>query len=150
MKTRRPTAVEIDELTAFLPRLYAEGFQPIVRWGGGVTQADGSITMPWPEYEKIVSEFFALAGSQQWSDFGYEPGTAGRMLQDAALVAAASLDQVKTMLTFCVRGERFCDGHWGAMIEEGHIRRLLERLVALRPTVAAQEAAAPDPPHDLR
>jgi hypothetical protein len=31
MKTRRPTATEIDELTAFLPQLCAEGFQAIVR-----------------------------------------------------------------------------------------------------------------------
>ena len=40
----------------------------------------------------------------------------------------ASLAQIKTMLTFCVRGERFSDGHWGAMIAKVHIRRLLERL----------------------
>jgi hypothetical protein len=32
------------------------------------------------------------------------------------------------MLTFCVRGERFSDGHWAAMIEKGYIRRVLERL----------------------
>jgi hypothetical protein len=32
------------------------------------------------------------------------------------------------MLTFCVRGERFSDGHWEEMIEKGYIRRILERL----------------------
>ena len=36
------------------------------------------------------------------------------------------------MLTFCVRGERFCDGHWAAMIEGGQVRRLLERLAELK------------------
>ena len=36
------------------------------------------------------------------------------------------------MLTFCVRGERFCDGHWAAMIEGGQVRRLLERLKEIR------------------
>jgi hypothetical protein len=41
---------------------------------------------------------------------------------------AASLTQIQSVLTFCVRGERFSDGHWGAMIEKGYIRRLLERL----------------------
>ncbi|MFN8413162.1 MAG: DUF6508 domain-containing protein [Anaerolineales bacterium] len=39
------------------------------------------------------------------------------------------------MLTFCVRGERFSDGHWGAMIEEGYIRRLLERLIEINSTM---------------
>jgi len=50
------------------------------------------------------------------------------MLRDENLVKTASLFQIKTMLTFCVRGERFSDGHWAAMIEKGYIRRLLERL----------------------
>ena len=50
------------------------------------------------------------------------------MLRDEHLVKTASLSQIKTMLTFYVRGERFSDGHWGTMIETGYIRRLLERL----------------------
>ena len=28
-------------------------------------------------------------------------------------------------------GERFCDGWWGSMIEEAHVRRLLEYLVGI-------------------
>jgi hypothetical protein len=35
------------------------------------------------------------------------------------------------MLTYVVRGERFCDGHWGAMVEGGQVRRLLQRLAEL-------------------
>jgi hypothetical protein len=31
-----------------------------------------------------------------------------------------------------VRGERFNEGHWGAMIEQGYVRRLLERLAELQ------------------
>jgi len=50
------------------------------------------------------------------------------MIKDEALIRTASLSQIKTMLTFCLRGERFSDGHWAQMIEKGHIRRLLERL----------------------
>lgn len=36
------------------------------------------------------------------------------------------------MLTYCVRGERFFAGHWSAMIEQGYICRLLQRLRQLR------------------
>jgi uncharacterized protein DUF6508 len=50
------------------------------------------------------------------------------MLKDDKVIKSASLAQIKTMLTFCVRGERFSDGHWAQMIQEGYIRRLLERL----------------------
>ena len=53
------------------------------------------------------------------------------MLEDQQAVETAELGQIKTMITYCVRGERFCDGHWGAMIELGHISRLLQRLSQL-------------------
>ena len=50
------------------------------------------------------------------------------MLNDEDAVKSADLDQIKTMLTFCVRGERFFTGHWSAVIKNGYVRRLLERL----------------------
>ncbi len=53
------------------------------------------------------------------------------ILEDLDRIESASLDEVKTLLTYCVRGERFCDGHWGAVIESGLIPRLLERLAGL-------------------
>jgi hypothetical protein len=129
-----PSRREIDELIAFLPRLTADGFSPVREWSGGEKQADGAYVMPWPVYDKVVKELFEAAGQDCWMDFDYVPEEAGRMLEDRALVRQASLAQVRTMLTYCVRGERFCDGHWGAMIEQGHVRRLLERLAELRAT----------------
>jgi hypothetical protein len=127
-QNRLPTLQEIEDLTAFLPRLYAEGFSPIVSWGGGAKQKDGSISVPYPNYHSLVEEFFRLVSSGGWLDYEYDPEQAYQMLKDENLNKTASLSQIKTMLTFCVRGERFSDGHWGEMIEKGYIRRLLERL----------------------
>jgi hypothetical protein len=132
MKTPPPTTREIEQLVAFLPRLYADGSMPIQRWGGGEKNPNGAYVMPWPEYDEAVKEFFEAAGQRRWNDCDYVPIEAGRMLEDQALVRQASLDEIRTMLTYCVRGERFCDGHWGAMIAEGDVRRLLERLAELR------------------
>ncbi len=132
MKIRVPTSREIEELVGFLPKLTADGFNPIRRWHGGTKDEGELATMPWPEYEEHVVEFFRIASSECWSDHGYRPVDAGRMLSDADVVKNADLAKIKTMLTFCVRGERFCDGHWGAMIEEGHIERLLQRLAELK------------------
>jgi hypothetical protein len=132
MNSQSPTRDEIDELVAFLPRLTADGFAPIREWGGGEKQADGAYVMPWPRYDPVVVRFFDAAGQDCWMDFDYVPQEAGRMLEDPALVRRASLDQIKTMLTYCVRGERFGEGHWGAMIEGGHVQRLLERLAEIR------------------
>lgn len=126
-KNQQPALQEIERLTAFLPRLYSEGFVPVESWGGG-TQKDGSISLPYPNYNPVVEDFFRLVSSDGWLDFGYDPDRAYQMLKDENTIKNASLSQIQTMLTFCVRGERFSDGHWAQMIEEGYIRRLLERL----------------------
>lgn len=127
-KTLPPTLDEIEALTAFLPRLYADGFSPIESWRGGEKQKDGSFTIPYPKYNPLVEEFFRHVSSGGWLDYEYNPEQAYQMLKDEQLIKSASLLQIKTMLTFCVRGERFSDGHWAQMIEEGYIRQLLERL----------------------
>ena len=126
-KSSLPTLQNIEELTDYLSRLYAEGFSPILQWEGGEKLKDGSFTLPYPKYDPLVEEFFRhVSGS--WIDYEYDPEQAYQMLKDENRVKVASLTEIKTMLTFCVRGERFSDGHWAAMIEQGHIRRLLERL----------------------
>lgn len=57
------------------------------------------------------------------------------MLRQPGFVESADLKQIKTLLNYCVRGERFCDGFWARMIEDGHIRRILERLAEIRATM---------------
>lgn len=132
--TPPPTPAQIEALTSFLPRLYAEGFSPIVSWSGGQKKSDGSISVPYPAYSPLVESFYRTVSSEGWLDPGYDPAQAKSMLEDERRVRTATLDEIKTMLTFCVRGERFSDGHWGQMIEKGHVRRLLERLKALQGT----------------
>ena len=127
MSTRMRTYQEMKELVAFLPRLYSEGFKPVIKWNGGDRGEDGFIILPWPEYNPVVEEFYRLVASA-WLDDGYRPEEAARMLKDEEFVKSASLSQIKTMLTYCVRGERFSDGHWAEMIENGYIRKILERV----------------------
>jgi hypothetical protein len=126
-KSRLPTLQEIETLTSYLPRLYAEGSSPVISWEGG-KRDDGTITLPYPKYNSVVEEFFYNVGSEGWIDYEYNPEQAYQMLKDENLVKKASISQIRTMLTFCLRGERFSDGHWAEMIEKGYIRGLLERL----------------------
>jgi hypothetical protein len=125
--SRPPSLQEIEALTAFLPKLYAEGFSPVINWEGG-KQKDGTYQLPYPHYHSLVQEFFHAVAGEVWIDYEYNPEQAYQMIKDENLIRNASLPQIKTMLTFCLRGERFSDGHWAQMIEEGYIRRLLERL----------------------
>jgi hypothetical protein len=126
---------KMDELLRYLPQLSEPGRVFIVRWAGGETDAGGAMQFPYPIYADDVSEFFQVAGGHFWSDYGYDPRTARAMLADDGLVARADLEQIKTMLTYCVRGERFCDGHWGALLESGRVQALLRRLAELREPV---------------
>ena len=129
---QKPTFAEIDQRTAYLPIMYAEGYKPIKEWHGGVKNKDGVMQLPYPDYDEAVIKFYRAASQDCWLDYQYNPHEAKRFLENEKAVAAASLDEIRTILTFCVRGERFCDGHWGAMIEEGYVRQILERLIALR------------------
>jgi len=132
VKTPKPTPDDIDALVAFLPLLYAPGFQPVKQWHGGTANERGVIQIPFPEYEKVVTDFFALACSDCWDKPDYDPRKADHLVRHPAAIKTASLDQLKTVLTSCVRGERFSDGHWGSVIESGTIRMVLERLRKLR------------------
>ena len=132
MDNTQPSKQDIEELISYLPRLYEEGFKPIKQWQGGDKREDGSISFPWPEYNKIVSEFFEEASKDCWNDSGYNPEEACKLIQDDEYIKNATLHQIKTLLTYCVRGERFCTGHWEAVIREGYIKRILERLIDSR------------------
>lgn len=60
------------------------------------------------------------------------PEEARQLFENEETIKTTSLDEIKTMLTYCVRVERFCNGNWGSMVEEGYVRQILERLIALR------------------
>jgi len=126
---------EIELLVSYLPKLYAVGFKPVKHWDGGYQEKDGAFIDPEPVYEMTVSKFFKEAGREFWTDYNYIPEEAGELIQNEKYIQSAALQNIKTLLTYCVRGERFSDGHWGAMIEKGYIRQLLERLIQIQTEV---------------
>lgn len=127
---RQPTTRDIEALLSFLPKLYAEGFTPIRRVHN-VDQDGETVAFPWAEYDDIVRDFVDAARRECWLDYDYVPEEVERLIESEEAIAAATLPQLQAMLTYFVRGERFCDGHWGRLIEGGHVRRILERLAEL-------------------
>ncbi|MEZ0370816.1 MAG: DUF6508 domain-containing protein [Candidatus Sericytochromatia bacterium] len=114
---------DLDELIARMQAVTGENFEPLRQGAGGGT---------WPEYDEAVLSFYAAAARDCWTDPDYDPETAAISLADPETIRTAPLERIKTILTYCQRGERFCDGHWAAMIKNGTIRSLLERLEAIR------------------
>jgi hypothetical protein len=126
-----PTRADAEKLTAFLPLLYAPGFQPVARWDGGGKGADGFYRLPYPTYDPLVDHFFAQAAAECWRDYNYNVAWGNQIMEQPEQIAALDVSQIRTLLTYCVRGERFSDGFWAELIEQGRIRLVLERLAQL-------------------
>jgi Family of unknown function (DUF6508) len=111
----------IDELLRFLPLFEQPGRPFVERWEG-----------QFPVYCSDVQEFFRLAARGCWHDYEYVRSEAARILEDESLIGVATLGQIRAVLTYCVRGERFCDGSWESALQSGRIVLLLRRLKVLR------------------
>ena len=134
---RQPTLEDIRALLDFLPQLYSDHAQPsVTRW---ITETqDGSLCLPVPAYNSTVESFVDLIVKQDcWMDTSYIPEEVQRLLEDEAVTRKATIPQIRQMLTLFVRGERFCSGWRSSMIEDGHVRRLLQRLAEIEREMAS-------------
>ena len=128
--TRQPTAKATRKLIAFLPKLYAEGFTPVKEWHSG-RLPDGNLKASWPEYDEAVERLVRAVVDDGWMDRNYHPEVAGEMVECASVIEAAIMPQLRARLTYLVRSERFGEGARSAMIRDGTVRRILERLSEL-------------------
>jgi hypothetical protein len=99
-------------------------------WRGGETRADGSMQMHYVEYAPEVAALISAVYARNIS-IAYDWGAwqdEARSFLDANVVARASLDEVRRLLTLHVRKDRFVEGHLGGMVECGHVAALLRRL----------------------
>jgi hypothetical protein len=132
----------MDELLAFLPQLEVPGRAFVERWEGGErSAADGVMTARYPGYAADVEAFFRCASRSCWNDSGYDPVEAGAVIRDDGRIARATLDEIRTLLTLCVRSERFCDGAWDEALGTGRVQAVLRRLAVLRREGPSDESA---------
>ena len=130
MNNDLPTTKDIEELVAFSTILYDKNFT-ISKTPLNKINNDTLDIFQITDYNDVVLEFFELASKPCWSDYKYSSKNVSDMIGNKNLINNASLEKIITMLTYCVRGERFCDGFWASMIEDRYIKLLLERLIEL-------------------
>lgn len=99
----------------------------ILKWEGTETG-----TFPYPVYTGTVSEFFRTAGKKCWTDHDYLKKVDYDLMKKKDIILSLSLEEIKAVLTWCVRGEKFSTGHWNAVLENGIIFAVLERLILLK------------------
>ncbi len=129
----------MDKLLAFLPEFERNG--PYGQWRGGDRQEDGSLTMPWFDYDSAVHGLIHVAYKSGWvlADFDWMPweAQAYRFVNDPSLLQQADVATLARLLTAHLRADRFTEGHLAKMVEMGHIMRILQRIEQLRSQVAA-------------
>lgn len=130
MNTYDPSIKDIDRLIAYLPRLYSPGFKPFK------DRSNDEIEQPMfrnvRDYDELVKEFFCAAADDCWLDTDYLKNIDAMAPVDDEFFKTASINQLKTILTYCCRQQRFIDGHWAMMIESGIVQKVLERLISIR------------------
>jgi hypothetical protein len=120
-----PTSTDIDMLLAFLPVFDCRTYDPL-KPGSQITN---SISL---HYNAEVRRFFQLLDAPCWADYQYMPGEVAKQLQDDQAIAKASLEELRSLLTYCNRAERFCNGAWKSILTNGKMVAILRRLGSLR------------------
>jgi hypothetical protein len=121
MKTKTIPPEKFDILLAFLPGFEEPGRVFINEWKGTS-----------PNYTEDVVAFFRWANDPVWIDYDYDPAEASKLIADDDYITHATLTELRTLLTFCIRGERLVDGLWGKILENGRLQAILHRLQILK------------------
>ena len=125
MKEILPTKNDIKELTDFLQLIYNDAIK-LYKTDPNGDMLSGSYYI----YHPSVNTFFELASQQHWQDYEYVDNFSDQIIKRGE-IEKASIYKIKTILTWCVRKERFQEGHWISVIEEDVIKRILHQLTAL-------------------
>ena len=116
----------IDNVVSLLPALKSIPPGEIADWSGGYME---------PEYHRTVQGVMdALNGNHFVQPFDWpkwQP-TAMKIYKEPTRLSKATLKTCVKLTTLHVRKDRFCGGHFGAMVASGHIIAILERVAALR------------------
>jgi hypothetical protein len=126
-----PTQKDFKSLIDFLPIFCKPGFDPFLKSKDRNPKLQGDLLFKPAEYAPEVIDFFGLVSQDFWLDHDYMPEKAQKILENSDQVNSASFVTIQSLLTYCLRGERFCEGHWGTMINNGIIIMILKRLAEI-------------------
>lgn len=105
--------------------------------GGGEHLEDGSMNMPYTIEKPIVNEvrqYFVDKHLQVMFDWSHwSDGKAMFKQKPEDRFKDISLEDTVKLFTAVLRNDRFCDGAWAALFENGDAKRLLKHLIELKP-----------------
>lgn len=131
MNTPAPAHPEFDELISCFDAVFT-GEPTDFATGSAGQSVDFSNAFAGPTYSADVQRLFTVAAREPWRDPDYRSKGVERFIEHPTTISSASLADIKALLTHCVRGERFSDGYWLEVLENGQMKAIYERLKTLR------------------
>lgn len=131
MVTVIPTNEDIERLVSFLPTFSSKDYNPILNWQLE-NHPDGMLQISPPIYKQEVYDFMLEASKECWVDRKYLDHMKNIDLNDAGAIESLEITQIKTVVTYIVRCERFSSGHLASMFSYGVPSRLLLQLVKIQ------------------
>lgn len=124
------TPARIDELLAFQKVFANRDYRPVVRESGAVDLDEDTFAVRPTQVTQEVENFFAVISQPWWQAGGY--GNDREILENPKRLAVATLEEVRSALLFCQRGQHFNDGFWDEVFERHWPQALLARLADIR------------------
>ena len=97
-------------------------------------EAEGDLHLPYPTYPEPIETFISSVTNlvQRWiPTIGDYQDASRKYVADHSAIKDASPDDIKAILTYIWRGERFCDGLWAEVISSGLVAATMDRLQEL-------------------
>lgn len=127
-QTFAETCAPFAPLYSYIP--YFES-KPNYKWISE-DKKDGTIIMPYPQYDDTLKSFVNLVSELDILDPDYIATIERYELRKSAgivdSIQNSDIELVLAILTKYIRGERFCDGLWGTCVRNGIFVSLLQRL----------------------
>jgi hypothetical protein len=133
------TPKQIDDILKHLPALETKESCII---SGPVRKVGNTIEIGCVHYSSGVTQLMNSlhdSGCGLVFDWTAWQGEAGQYVSHPELLRSADILKLQKLLTLHIRKERFFEGHFGTMVDSGHIKRILERLKELRAQMGGPE-----------
>ena len=131
----------LQAIAGFLPKFEEPGFV-FGEWDGGKANAEGVITMPYFTLSDEAYSFVRTCNEHGWVEpFDWpawaQTAEAIALWQNADSLNRATPDQLRKLLTVCIRRDRFVEGALASYYESGFLVRILKRAATLAEELGA-------------
>ena len=95
----------------------------------GIKWSDNEGEFAYPNYTNEVLSFINILSVKFWEDTNYTQKPVTDWLQNPMKLETLSIDELKSVITYILRQERFCEGFWLSTFEKGYFKFILRNRI---------------------